>query len=189
MSDQTPQHEFVERVQRIRSRRVRARGQATLAERKAFERDPTALRARLKLWSDPTIGSIMHDSARELTRRRAAITKAAAAWRDLLPRDFAAPTELVGLSRGVLTVCVPDHASKFTLDRILRAGGLTHFIRSVPIAIKDVRIVVGIVRETIVPVESRGSTIDDAERDEAILARRQPDIRELRAMWNRGGSV
>ena len=184
----TPE-DIVRSLEQVRVRRLRASDQPRLAERRMFANQPGVLRAKLKLWNDASLGSLMGDAAKDLKRRRKAVAIAAAAWRDLIPRNFVAPTELVGFNRGVLTVCVPDHACKFALDRILRAGGLSHFIRSVPLAVRDVRIVVGQVSEPISPVESRPPGVEDLERERldelesGVAASRSDENVELRKLW------
>ena len=80
---------------------------------------------------------------RELTKQRRALSGTGAAWSAVVPPELAEKTTLETLSRGVLTVTVPDAATRFTLDRFLRSGGERTLIGASSAAIRKVRILIG----------------------------------------------
>jgi len=105
-------------VAQIRERRVRARPAQTL------ERE-------------------MDRALADVKRQRRSIAGCAAAWRHAVPPELAERTSLESFARGVLLVRVPDAATRFHLDRFLKAGGWSAFTRSCSASVKSVRIVVG----------------------------------------------
>ncbi len=78
----------------------------------------------------------------ELARRRRSGGGAAAAWDVVVPDALREKSEVVGVSRGVLSVRVRDASARFALDRFLRSGGEASLIRTARVAIKRVRLVV-----------------------------------------------
>lgn len=85
----------------------------------------------------------MDRELRELNKQRRANGGCATAWNAVIPPELAARTALQGLSRGVLTIAVPDASTRFTLDRFLRSGGERALIGASSAAIRKVRIVLG----------------------------------------------
>lgn len=76
-------------------------------------------------WS---IAPLLRQLVQRLTRGADALTRANQAWNAVVPeplRTRCRPERLVG---GMLTVRVPDAATRFELDRFLRAGGTAALI-------------------------------------------------------------
>jgi hypothetical protein len=64
-----------------------------------------------------------------------------AAWSAVVPARLAHATEIVGVSRGVLTVRAADTGVRFEIDRLLRSGGETELVRRAPIGVRRVKLV------------------------------------------------
>lgn len=159
---------FVDGLAAIRAARVRAPDQPTLGERKAFADSPAALRRLRKVWADPTIGAAVHDAFDQAKHAHKAVGAAAIAVAQTLPSHLADKVDVVKLSRGVLTLAVPDSATRYVLDRILRMGAETALLKRVPASVKSVRIVVSAPRGTESGAPRRERPMDEAERDSDI---------------------
>lgn len=72
-------------------------------------------------------------------RRHAAVREA---WDTHLPERFYRHCKLDGLRSGVLTVLVPDDATRFLLDRELRDGLLQRLIAGCKAPLKRVKLIV-----------------------------------------------
>jgi hypothetical protein len=79
---------------------------------------------------DTSLASAVEEFSRGLRRTQGAAAGAGAAWDGAVPADLRAGAVLESLSRGVLTVRVPDDAARFVLDRFLRSGGLNALARA-----------------------------------------------------------
>ncbi len=78
----------------------------------------------------------------EMERRRRRGSGAAAAWEVVVPDGLREKSEVVGVSRGVLSVRVRDASARFALDRFLRSGGEAALIGAARIAIRRVKLIV-----------------------------------------------
>lgn len=63
------------------------------------------------------------------------------AWASVVPAELREMAEAVTFARGVLTIRVRDSATRFALDRFLRAGGQRALAARASAAIKRVRLV------------------------------------------------
>lgn len=99
--------------------------------------------ARVRARGDQTLAADMDRALREAGRQRRASGGCADAWAKIIPPDLIERTALEGVSRGVLTVRVPDGATRFQLDRFLRSGGQRAFVAACSASLRQVRIVVG----------------------------------------------
>ena len=99
--------------------------------------------ARVRPARDLTLGADIDRAMRDLKKQRRALGGSAAAWNAVIPPELVNKTSLETLSSGVLTVSVPDAATRFVLDRFLRAGGERQVIGASGAAIRKIRIVVG----------------------------------------------
>jgi hypothetical protein len=79
----------------------------------------------------------------DIKKLRRAVSACAGAWQRTIPSELVERTALEGVARGVLTVRVPDAATRFELDRFLRAGGWRSFTRDCAADLIRVRSVVG----------------------------------------------
>ena len=152
----------------IRAARVRAPDQPTLAERKAFADSPAALKRTRKVWADPTIAAAVHDAFEHAKHAHKAVGAAAIAVAQTLPSHIADKVEVVKLSRGVLTLGVPDSATRYVLDRLLRMGAESALLKRVPASVKAIKIVVVAVRPEVAGVPRRDRAVDEAERETEI---------------------
>jgi hypothetical protein len=76
----------------------------------------------------------------DITRLRRNVSSIAAAWQATIPAALLPRTRLTSLSRAQLTVAVPDAATRFELDRFLRAGGFAALAQACPANLTKVRI-------------------------------------------------
>lgn len=98
---------------------------------------------RVRRAADLSLAGDFDAMARELARRKKALAGAAEAWERVCPPALLAKTALEGLARGVLTVRVPDAATRFELDRFLRCGGEDALVRASRAPLRRVRAVLG----------------------------------------------
>jgi hypothetical protein len=78
-----------------------------------------------------------------LERSRRRLGKVAQAWQGVCPAQHVERTAIVGLAAGTLTVRVADDATRFEIDRALRAGAERELIRRCPAGVARVRLVSG----------------------------------------------
>lgn len=90
---------------------------------------------------DAALATEMERLRAELERRRRGGSGMAAAWDVVVPDGLREKSEVVGVSRGVLSVRVRDASARFALDRFLRSGGEATLIRTSKVAIRKVRLV------------------------------------------------
>lgn len=98
--------------------------------------------ARLRPARDLSMAGPMDRELREIRKLKRAVGAIAQAWNATVPQELLKRTGLQSLSRGVLTVAVPDAATRFLLDRHLRGGGERALIGQSAAAIRSVRIVI-----------------------------------------------
>ncbi len=79
-------------------------------------------------------------AARDFTKRDRHYSVAAEAWGEVCPRELAARTAIVGFARGVLTIGVSDAATRFEIDRVLRAGAERELVRRMSTTLRKVRL-------------------------------------------------
>lgn len=87
------------------------------------------------------LGAQVEQIRTELTRRQRGGGKAAAAWEVVVPDALREVSDVVGLSRGVLTIRARHAAARFEVDRFLRSGGEAALSRAAGVAIRRVKIV------------------------------------------------
>lgn len=149
----------------IRAARVRRPDQPTLAERKAFADSPAALKRLRKVWADPTIAAAVHDVFEHARHAHRSVGAASVAVAQTFPSHLADRVEVVKLTRGVLTLGVPDASTRYVIDRLLRAGAQTALLKRVPASVTSVKIVVSPPRDQGQAERRRERPIEDAERD------------------------
>jgi hypothetical protein len=79
--------------------------------------------------------------ARDLKRTHQRVGSAGEAWAEIVPAHLAQGAVLEGVSRGVLTVRVPNQPARYVLDRWLRAGGQSQLAQRA--GVRSVKVVVG----------------------------------------------
>ncbi|MEO1583414.1 MAG: DciA family protein [Planctomycetota bacterium] len=87
------------------------------------------------------IGLNLASIRRDLTQREASIAPALEAWTEIIPKELAERATIVSLSRGTLTVRIPDSASRFATDRLLRAGAQIRIIKRCPRPVRRIKLV------------------------------------------------
>ena len=97
---------------------------------------------RVRPERDRSLAGEMDRAIREVAQLRRATGGSAAAWSKVVPESLLKRTALEGISKGVLTVRVPDAATRFELDRFLRSGGQKQLLGESRTSIGRVRIVV-----------------------------------------------
>ncbi len=88
------------------------------------------------------IGATFEAQGRDLKRLQRRMGPMAEAWLSVCPPSLLERTAIDGISRGVLTIRVDSHATRYTLDRILRAGGERDFIKGAPMTVRRLKLVV-----------------------------------------------
>jgi len=73
-------------------------------------------------------------------RDASGIGKVAETWEAVAPDDVRSSARLKSLSRGVLTLTVPDASSRYRLERALQSGLRRSLIRTSSVTIRDVRV-------------------------------------------------
>lgn len=81
-------------------------------------------------------------TAKDLARERKRLANTADAWAAICPANLHPRTAILTLSRGALTVAVPDAPTSFELDRALRAGAETQLIRACRAPVRKVKLVI-----------------------------------------------
>lgn len=99
--------------------------------------------ARIRPDWDRSLAPEMDRAIREAVALRRATSGCAQAWSTVVPEPLLARTVLEGVARGILTVRVPDAATRFELDRFLRSGGQKRLLTECRTSITKVRLVVG----------------------------------------------
>lgn len=99
--------------------------------------------ARIRPNWDRSLAPEMVRAIREAVALRRATSGCAEAWTKVIPASILARTALEGISRGVLTVRVPDAATRFELDRFLRSGGQKLLTSECRTTLSKVRITLG----------------------------------------------
>jgi len=82
---------------------------------------------RLRQWRnrpapEVAVGPIVEGLEKQLAKGHKQFGKVVELWLELVPEELASKTRLASLSRGVLTVEVPDSVAMYELDRLLRSG-------------------------------------------------------------------
>jgi hypothetical protein len=96
-----------------------------------------------RTWPDRAtpIGASLEQIRRELDQREKAIAPAEKAWISVIPPELTSRSTIVSLKRGTLTVRIPDSASRYAADRLLRAGGEIRVLKQCPRNVKRIRLV------------------------------------------------
>lgn len=159
---------FVDSIAAIRAARTRAPDQPTLGERKAFADNPAALKRIRKVWADPTIAAAVHDAFDHAKHAHKAVGAASIAVAQTFPSHLADKVIVVKLTRGVLTLGVPDSSTRYVLDRLLRSGAQTALLKRVPASVKSLKIVISAPRDADADAPRREKPVDEAERDSEL---------------------
>lgn len=153
--------QFVDSMKLERERRKADPGRPRLADIQAYRGNPAGLKRAMRLRSDTSLRTIMELGAADARKKQRDLRAIAAAWRETVALHLEFDAVLLGVRRQVLDVLVANQATKFRLDRLLRAGGKTHFISSCRAAIADVRIHTGGVPAVLARSERSTRTLDD----------------------------
>ena len=98
---------------------------------------------RVRKRRDQTLHDDMDRALHDLVRQRRAVAGCAAAWARVVPPELGGRASLEGVTRGVLSVRVPNAAARFALDRFLRGGGQRALAKECSVTLRQVRINVG----------------------------------------------
>lgn len=150
----------------IRAARIRAPDQPTLGERKAFSDNPAALKRIRKVWADPTIAAAVHDAFDHAKHAHKAVGAASIAVAQTFPSHIADKVEVVKLTRGVLTLGVPDSSTRYVVDRLLRSGAQSALLKRVPASVKSLKIVISVPENADAGVPRREPGIHDVELED-----------------------
>lgn len=89
---------------------------------------------------DVSIAPALKEVEREVAKKQRAVGGIGAAWEEVAPARLVGRCQVVGLSRGVLTIRAADAAARFELDRFLRAGGERELARRAGVGIKKTKL-------------------------------------------------
>ena len=124
-----------------RPRAKKAPAQATPAAAPASLAALARIRTnRIRPPRDLSLQRDMDAALADITRLRRNVSFIAGAWQETVPAALYPRTRLTSLIRGQLTVTVPDAATRFELDRFLRAGGFAALSRASNANLTKVRI-------------------------------------------------
>lgn len=98
-------------------------------------------RLRVHEGRDLGVSGLFQRAATSLERTERTLGAASEAWRAVCPSGLLERTCIVSLNRGVLTVGADSAATRYELDRALRAGGERELIRSCRASVRKVRVV------------------------------------------------
>lgn len=99
--------------------------------------------ARVRGPRDSSLAPDMDRAMREAAQLRRATSGCAEAWSKVVPPALLQRTALEGVSKGVLTVRVPDASTRFELDRWLRGGGHKVLAGACRVGLSRVKVVIG----------------------------------------------
>lgn len=88
-----------------------------------------------------TLSNTFQSIAASLKRDAKRYDGVGGAWDTICPDHLRDRTALRSLTRGVLTIAASDSATRFELDRWLRASGERTLIRAAPTTVKRIKIV------------------------------------------------
>ena len=89
---------------------------------------------------DISIAATVGTLASQVVRQAKQVEGAGDAWWRIVPRELAAGTKEVRLTRGVLNVRMSDTSVRFALDRFIRSGGERALIEASKGKIKRVKL-------------------------------------------------
>lgn len=156
---------WVERLERLRKARRPSSAEPTPGERRRFGHDAGELKRRVQMRNDATLRTMLEQGEKDLKKRRKDLAAAANAWRDTVEMHLRFPATLIAYQKGVLTVVVANHAEKYELDRVLRAGTRSHFEKNCRARVSQIRVIVGKAPEPVVGADRRTRTRDEAETE------------------------
>lgn len=87
------------------------------------------------------VARLFASAQRDLQRTEKRMAGSGALWERVCPPELLDRTSVVGLQRGVLTIGVRDHSTRYILDRMLRSGLEADLIRRSAVAISKVKLV------------------------------------------------
>lgn len=88
------------------------------------------------------VGGLFAATQRELKRTEKRVSGSAAVWERVCPPELLDRTSVIGFGRGVLSIGVSDHSTKYVLDRLMRSGLESELIRRSAVAVSKVKLVV-----------------------------------------------
>ncbi len=98
--------------------------------------------ARVRPPRNLSLAPDMDRAIRQAAQLRRATGGCADAWSRIVPEPLLSKTSLEGISKGVLTVRVPDSSTRFDLDRFLRSGAQKQLVSACRANLSRVRLVV-----------------------------------------------
>lgn len=122
------------RLERIRADRLATRP----SDRERVRRKPGALPIR----PDLTLSPVLTGKVGEMRLLQRAIAQAGPAVYSALPRDLSVLVTPLTFARGTLTLGVPDDATRFRVDRSLRAGGRSAILAMMKAPVRTIKVVV-----------------------------------------------
>ncbi len=87
------------------------------------------------------IGRLFATTQRDLQRTEKRLAGTATLWERVCPTELLERTCVVGLQRGVLTIGVRDHSTRYMVDRLLRSGLEADLIRRSAVSISKVKLI------------------------------------------------
>ena len=88
------------------------------------------------------MGETFQAQAQAMKRLRRKHLGCARAWEAVCPADCINRTSIIGIKSGALTIGVADHATRYELDRMLRAGAERELVKLAPTTVRRVKLVV-----------------------------------------------
>ena len=88
------------------------------------------------------MGETFLEQAQAIKRTRRKHLGCARAWEAVCPEALVGRTSVLGVRSGAMTIGVADHATRYELDRLLRAGGERELVRLAPTTVRRVKLIV-----------------------------------------------
>lgn len=94
-------------------------------------------------WGGPdlSVENTLRDLCQHLERQQRASGKIETAWATVIPADLQRRATVSSFARGLLTVRIADAATRYQIERFLRAGGQRDLERSAGSAIRRVKLI------------------------------------------------
>jgi len=100
-------------------------------------------RTRVRGEAAQPLGPMAEAAGRELMRLQKKLGGVGAAWAEACPPAFRDRTWVEGVSRGILSIRIPDASTRYEVDRWLREGGEREVVRRCPTTVRKVKLVIG----------------------------------------------
>jgi hypothetical protein len=90
---------------------------------------------------EDSVAGVFKAEGTRLARLDRKVGGVAEAWESVCPAECAPRTRVVGIAKGVLTIGVADAATRWHLERLLRAGADRDIVSRCPMTVRRIRLI------------------------------------------------